>query len=69
MRTFLSLVVGSALIVYSFFAYGMETVAGIHGTTFSAYMAGLGLAALIYLVPSFVDEFCIRGNDSASAGM
>ncbi|MDI6709889.1 MAG: hypothetical protein QMC81_05745 [Thermoanaerobacterales bacterium] len=69
MRTFLSLVVGSALIVYSFFAYGMETVAGIHGTTFSAYMAGLGLAALIYLVPSFVDEFCVRNDKSTSEGV
>lgn len=69
MRTLLSLVVGSALIVYSFFAYGMDSVAGIHGTTFSAYMAGLGLAALIYLVPSFVDEFCVRNDKSTGEGV
>jgi len=69
MRTLLSLVVGSALIVYSFFAYGMESVAGIQGPTFSACMAGLGLVALIYLVPNFVDEFCVKGNDSVGKDM
>ncbi|MGQ9497823.1 MAG: hypothetical protein ACUVSP_05910 [Desulfotomaculales bacterium] len=69
MRTLLSLVVGSALVVWAYFAYFAESVAGIHGTTFSAYMAGLGLAALIYLVPSFVDEFCVRNDKSTSEGV